>query len=173
MIRFDAYRTADLIAHNLAAAGFCVGRDGSALSSSQYVTAAIYDDDDDGVTIFDQVKIRVSDHVLPPTYGQMNGWADFEVGPHMEACDDWTRIVVRLCADAGLTAPAAVRALRSRRERIEDKARADREASRADRDAAYKAEQERLARRQEALAAAGYGDLTGKARKRAIAKLGV
>ncbi len=127
MIRFDAYRTADLIAHNLAAAGFCVGRDGSALSSSQYVTAAIYDDD--GATVFEQVKIRVSDHVLPPTYGQMNGWADFEVGPHMEACDDWTRIVVRLCADAGLTAPAAVRALRSRRERIEDKARADREAS--------------------------------------------
>ena len=171
MARFDAYRTAELVTRHLVAAGFSVGCDGSSLSSSQYVTAARYDEDDN--EIFEQVKIRISDHALPPTYGQMNGWADYEIGPHMEACDDWTRIVLRLCGDAGLPVPAAVRALRTRRQKAEDTARAARDARNAEAAAWRATEAQRLAARQAALIAAGYGHLTGKARKRAIAKLGV
>lgn len=112
MTKFNAHRIADNIERNLRAAGFSVGRDGSGLSSSQYITAAIYDDE--GGYVFEQVKIRVSDHALPPTYGSMNGWADYEVGPHYEAVSDWTRVVVRLCERAGLAIPATVRALITR-----------------------------------------------------------
>ncbi|WP_414902474.1 hypothetical protein ACMT1E_04390 [Sphingomonas flavalba] len=104
----DTYKTAETIARQLRAAGFQVARDGSNLSSSQYVTASMHDADDEAIV--EPYKIRVSDHDLPPSYGS----ADYDVGPHSLACSDWTRVVVRLCEMAGVAVPAATRGVITR-----------------------------------------------------------
>lgn len=169
MSRFDARRTADVVARQLVAAGFTVQRDGSGLSASQYLTVAIHGADDEA--LFGPEKIRVSDHALPPTYGAMNGWADYEIGPHDEAVSDWTRVVVRLCERAGRAAPPAVRALVTRRERAMADAKA-RAAEQAERMAPiYAALEAKRAYVDTEMERRGLAHLTGAKRKDARYKL--
>jgi len=54
--------------------------DRSGLSSSRYVT--FYNDDSSW-------KIRISDHALPPSYGQSQGWPDFDLGDHPDSSGNY------------------------------------------------------------------------------------
>lgn len=57
---------------------------GSSLSRSGYFDIYLYpvfeEDNEKAVDAKQKIKVRVSDHILPPTYGRDNGWADFEFG---------------------------------------------------------------------------------------------
>ena len=69
---------ADRIARHARQLGWRAETSGSNLSSSAYVVATWSPaGDDDGLETV-TLKIRVSDHDLPPSYGR----ADLEVGPH-------------------------------------------------------------------------------------------
>jgi len=63
---------AEAAAETLEATGWSCTRDGSGLSRSLYVEA--YHEETEA-----ELKIRVSDHALPPTYGQTRGYADLEI----------------------------------------------------------------------------------------------
>ena len=60
---------------------------GSKLSRSAYFEIDINPIYEDGeiVDYNDSVKVRISDHTLPPTYGRDNGYADFEFGIRNQA----------------------------------------------------------------------------------------
>lgn len=157
-------KTADAIARNLKVAGFSVTCEKSGLSASQYITAAIYDADDN--TIFERIKIRVSDHALPPTYGALNGYADYEVGPHQEACSDWARIVTAICNSASIAIPSAVRALNTRAANLKAKRNAERAAYEAEMELRYQAWAAQRDWVDAEMVRIGKDYLTGQARKK-------
>lgn len=80
----------------------------SASSSSRYFIVRVGDDD---------VKIRIADHDLPPTWKSIHGEADYEVGKHFEAThDNVADLVVDLCSRAGRPVPRCVKAAVARAE---------------------------------------------------------
>lgn len=108
----------------------------------------------------DGFKVRFADH------GECYCHEDISVDP--DGCEGWQALAA-FCRHADLAEPAFIAAERQRR----DAARADRMAAmRAERDT-YAIETARLTQRQALLNEAGLGHLTGKARKRAIAKMGL
>lgn len=119
--------------------GYKVGREGSNLSSSQYLTLS-------HPALEDAVRIRIADHSLPPTYARQHGPADIELGPHGEATG-WENALANLARRVGADVPrdAAEEIARAAAER---EALAAVDASRA---AAYA---ERSARKEAAFAAA-------------------
>lgn len=63
---------------------------GSELSNSIYITFTYEEagepDEYGPVEMYGEcIRVRISDHELPPTYGQLNGWPTYEVGPHGSA----------------------------------------------------------------------------------------
>ena len=64
-----------------------VDDDCSCSSASKYLTLlvdCVYGEDDD-LENYREIKIRISDHELPPTYHRTMGSADIEIGPHQDA----------------------------------------------------------------------------------------
>lgn len=118
---------ADRIARYAASLGYSAAHTGSKLSESAYVEVTLWDeaDADAGVSL----KIRVSDHDLPPSYAA----PDIDVlateargfGVH------WTAAVARLAREAGKPVPATVRGLMTRMERTAAAAEAARDAAEA------------------------------------------
>lgn len=72
-------RLADELADLLRGAGYCIAVEHSRLSCSTYISVSESEESDD------YIKIRVSDHALPPSYGVLNGHADIELGDYAEA----------------------------------------------------------------------------------------
>lgn len=81
---------------------------GSGLSGSKYVVLSRESGDE-----VETVKIRVSNHELPPTYKYQHGMADYEVVPdkvnHNDAQGDWRDAIKWLSQKSGSKIPAAVR----------------------------------------------------------------
>lgn len=110
--------------------GLPIETNGSNLSKSKYVNIGIPNGvDDEGQKIFDTVKVRISDHELPPSYGNLNGWADYEIGPHQSAASHYLDVVSSIYKRAGiepagptksaLTKLAAQRAIQEQRRAAE------------------------------------------------------
>ena len=96
---------ANYVHRHLKAAGASCELHYSSHGTSVYIFAS--SEDEDGDILAGPIKIRVSDHDLPPTYGQMHGWADIEVGPHPEATSDWL-VAVKAALKALDLQPAAI-----------------------------------------------------------------
>lgn len=98
------------------------GRHGSGLSRSDYLGAMI--PDWSGATVgplpegaMRTVKVRSSDHDLPPTYGILNGRPDVEIGPHGAAIGDWTDAAKWIFREAGMKPDARTQSSITRVER--------------------------------------------------------
>ena len=78
---------ADRIESWLKSAGLDIIRKYSASSKSNYITVNLNPEEDEELyNNYDgEFKIRISDHSLPPSYGIHFGYANFEVGNHMDA----------------------------------------------------------------------------------------
>lgn len=114
------------------------GEKGSSLSSSRYLEASIPDWSRNKIGPLEAddvryLKIRASDHDLPPTYARLNGEADVEIGPHGSAAGETWHNATRWILDKAGVKPDLVtqRAL----SRVERQAKADRDAK----DTAYAA----------------------------------
>lgn len=63
----------------------------------------------------ESIKIRVSDHELPPSYGILHGQSDYEVTPkdkmHPESHGTWYKVINQLCKRFDLPVPATVKRL--------------------------------------------------------------
>ncbi len=77
--KFSPGAEADKIARAVEKMGLMVTRSRFGLSASQYLEVGSTREGESAV------KIRVSDHTLPRSYAVINGDADYQVGPHMEA----------------------------------------------------------------------------------------
>jgi hypothetical protein len=79
------YTTAEAIANHLVRKltekGLSVTKEKSSLSRSQYLSVYKEDSDNDSDSDSDitPVTVRISDHLLPPTYMNMHGQADYEI----------------------------------------------------------------------------------------------
>lgn len=125
---------ASRLARHLESMGLDVERGASGLSASRYVEFSWPTEfDAAGDAVAHEVrKIRVSDHLLPPTYGALNGHADFEclvARGHLEADGDWlgclrwaARVTGRALPRAAETALAR-RAIKAAKEADADAAR--------------------------------------------------
>jgi len=92
--------TVDTIEQIAKAAGLRVKRGASEKSDSQYVTLSRADDPDG---VYDDVKIRVSDHDLPSYYGE----STYDVGTHGGGIEGgWVAALDEAFADLGVTPPA-------------------------------------------------------------------
>ena len=93
---------------------------GSGLSSSTYLNLAVNAkvDEDGGVMDYDrEIKIRFSDHDLPPSYKRVHGEADYEVSPvgrMDQAGGTWRDAIKWLAEKAGKPTPPAVAGLDNR-----------------------------------------------------------
>ena len=67
---------------NAGAAEVITEIDLSGLSSSEYLNVYWYNEDGDHIGDF---SVRIANHVLPPTYGRLNGNATYEVSPSKRA----------------------------------------------------------------------------------------
>lgn len=113
------------IARHASALGYSVTVDGSQLSESHYVTARL---DDDA-----SVKVRVSGHDLPPSYGAP-GDVDVHAGDIRPESVSWAHAVAHLARLAGRQVPAAAAREIARQDataQARQAERASREASRA------------------------------------------
>jgi hypothetical protein len=134
-------RLADRIMRYAEALGYDAKRSGSSLSASQYVEVA--HEERDLV-----LKVRISDHVLPPSYGR---GGDYEVGDHADAHGSWAGAVAWLAAKVEAPVPGPAKRILA----AEQRARAEIEAMRARaREAAIAAAQEHEARKAALLARA-------------------
>lgn len=112
----------DRIAKNAADLGWHVDRrQASSASGSNYLTLSrpTGASDSFGDPVMSTVKVRVSDHDLPPSYKGMMGAADFDVGVggvRGDAQGDWADAVKWLADRAGVSPPASVRAAITKRE---------------------------------------------------------
>lgn len=160
------YNIAERIARYAGQFGYDVERHGSASSSSQYVDLAFYQEYEDGSHDYETLKIRVSDHDLPPTYGALNGYANYEVGPH-DSATEWDVVVADLAERTGNPLPPAVKAAQTRKAKLAAEWAA-RDAAMSERRLQQIAEQDRVTAEMVRL---GLNDLSGKARKRARQKI--
>jgi|GEM_PF-3069766 len=112
----EIYRAAELIAKYAEQSGWSVDRKfGSNLSHSHYIELVrpiAFDEDGDTVD-WETLKIRVSDHALPPSYKMQHGEADFEVSPegslHQDAhSGDWKDAIAWLAKRSGKELPSVV-----------------------------------------------------------------
>ena len=165
-----SYDIAERIARYAAQFGYDVERHGSASSSSQYVNLAFYQEHDDGSHDYETLKIRVSDHDLPPTYGKMHGYADYEVGSP-DSTLEWDDVVEILAKRTSNSLPPAVKAVRTRHANEAEK----REKQRQEYASKFAEQNRRWAEGQASvnaeMAARGLNHLSGKARKRARYKI--
>ena len=71
----------DYLEEKLKSFGFNILRDYSGLSSSQYLTITNYKDITGNESQFngDELKIRISNHDLPPSYDGLNGYHDYDI----------------------------------------------------------------------------------------------
>lgn len=107
----------DTLAHYAEQLGYTVDMEKrSGLSRSNYLEVSRvvgYYDDAKEEPETKTYKIRISDHVLPPTYKMANGEADYEVVPngknHDDAMGEWYHAVHFLAEEAGKEMPAAPR----------------------------------------------------------------
>lgn len=157
---------AERIARYAAQFGYDVERHGSASSSSQYIELAFYKEYDDGSHDYETLKIRVSDHDLPPTYGALSGYADYEVGPH-DSGTEWDIVVADLAERTGNPLPPAVKAAQTRKAKLAAEWAA-REAKMSEWQRQVKAESGLVTAE---MVRQGLNDLNGKARKRARQKI--
>lgn len=105
---------ADSIARWAEEMGLSVERLRSKLSGSQYLSVSHADPDGN---VLGQRKIRVSDHDLPPSYGQMHGEADYEIGPHAMGAEGGSTDAVMWMADQfGLPVPKGMSGAVARRQ---------------------------------------------------------
>ena len=127
---------ADRLARLLDEAGLYYERKGSGLSGSQYfdVKPAIED--------ASNLKVRVSDHVLPPSYEGVHGRADFEIGDY-ETAFPFMEQVPKIFGSLGADTPKSFKSAAKRAATL--KAKADARAQAVASDIAAQA-----ARRQEA-----------------------
>lgn len=106
---------ADSIARWAEEMGLSVDRLKSKLSGSQYLSVSHADPDGN---IIGQRKIRVSDHDLPPSYGEMHGSADYEIGPHSMGAEGGSTDAVMWMADQfGLPVPKGMSGVVARRKK--------------------------------------------------------
>lgn len=105
---------------------------GSQLSSSKYlVVRHITEHDEDGEpNDWNTYKIRISNHVLPPTYKLMNGEADYEVSPakifHDDKQGNWYNAIEWLHRKTGKPMPPAARRLFNEWKTLKEQADAER-----------------------------------------------
>lgn len=110
----DRRGTADIVADHAKKLGYDVEKRGSASSGSEYLNLSIGDGDN-----FQTLKVRISDHELPPTYGLMHGYADYEIGPHDSgAVRGWAGVVDDLAKRAGKPTPSAAKAQLTKQEKL-------------------------------------------------------
>lgn len=71
----------DYLEEKLKSFGFNILRDCSGMSSSQYLTITNYKDITGNESQFngDELKIRISNHDLPPSYDGLNGYHDYDI----------------------------------------------------------------------------------------------
>lgn len=102
--------------------GLSVSHKRSGLSGSQYLEVEKIDDAGNAVSR----KVRISDHDLPPSYQQLHGAADYEVGPHsMGGGEGATDAVMWLADQFGAPVPGGMAgAVAKRRGQLADLAAA-------------------------------------------------
>lgn len=115
MKKIDTDKIAGLLVKYLEISGFLCFFDKSSLSESKYVNAILREEDKEGfdVDVFD-VKIRISNHELPPCYGS----STFNVGPKDQGwCHaSWAWVVDKICTNAGKVTPSFVKGLLTKEE---------------------------------------------------------
>jgi hypothetical protein len=101
----------EAIGRHAEAMGLETDRHSSGISSSQYLTVTHRLNEDDSGKDY---KIRISDHVLPPTYKMMNGEADYEVSvpgkEHQDTHGEWSDAIDFLSRRTGKPVPKTVQA---------------------------------------------------------------
>lgn len=172
----DTLKIAEKLESFAREAGLSVEVDGSSLSSSRYLK--ISDDEE-------TIKVRIADHIAKPTYEVVNGFADYEVGPHdMGATLDWEVAAVWIAKRFNVAAPAkivtaaeAIKAVEAQAQ-IERQARNEHDAastaaSRAEKAARLEAARndDRAARLAELEAKLGDQTVTGNRRKKIHEKI--
>jgi len=162
MTKFSTYNTAKTVQSQLKKIGFDATIDGSNLSASQYVYAIRTLNDE----IVAEYKIRISDHELPASYQNCDDCVVFEVGPCRFSMH-WAQAVASICKKEGIAHSGHVTTALNKLA--------------TEKEAAQVADQSAVARRQKELQRSkmidqilvekGKGELTGKSRKRARAKI--
>jgi len=92
---------------------------GSSSSGSRYLTIVepLTDAMSDAGQTPRSIKVRISDHQLPPSHGQWSGWADFEVGVHQDANGDWVDALMYAYKKLGVEPPASLKSTLGKREK--------------------------------------------------------
>lgn len=132
MARFRSDDHAQKLERAAKAMGLSVDREGSRLSGSKYLHVSDPRDENRA-----PVKIRISDHALPPSYKVKHGEADLELGTHADAAGGWAKGVRHLSKTFGRDLAGSAKSAVTRLEKDEAAARA-----------AAAAERERAARQQ-------------------------
>lgn len=100
----DSYSIREALEYYIGRMGLDVSSKSSGASGSQYIFV------DDPRSPGDEIKIRISDHVLPASHKGEHGRADFEVSPagraHGETEGQWFNALVWLAEKTGAKAPA-------------------------------------------------------------------
>lgn len=168
----DPQITANRIAEHLRYVGLSCSTAGSSISESIYLTVS---------NELDEIKIRISSHDLPPSYGERNGWAVVEVDPRrnpvgrQDAVVAWAIAVKRVAELFGLqpdrrTVAAVSRAERVAKERLAVAKELVAKRETFDREQAERASVRRN-KNERVLEELGLSHLTGDARKRKLKKL--
>ncbi len=108
-------QTTDKLAKALTQPGTSVEEISSTLSESYYLMVTRWTADGE----FDQtIKIRISDHELPPTYANQHGAADYEIGENngYSSFDhiNWHELAIAVLTKLDMTIPAYINALKTK-----------------------------------------------------------
>jgi len=107
--------TTDKLTRALTHPGTSVEEISSSLSESYYLMVTRWTADGE----FDQtIKIRISDHELPPTYANQHGSADYEIGDNNGYSsfdhETWHELAIAALTKLGVSIPAYLKALKTK-----------------------------------------------------------